>query len=62
MLVLFFAGIVKEAGKTGVVAREKFGFSERISPQISGAQCDAALLPTHLKPKPGNTHRLTASF
>ena len=35
-LVLFFAGIVKEAGKSGVVAREKFGFSERMSPKSQG--------------------------
>ena len=61
-MCFFFAGIVKEAGKNGVVARVKFGFSERINRQISVAQCDAALLLTHLKPKPGNTHRLTASF
>ena len=60
--MFLFAGLVKEAGKNGVLPRVKFGFSERINPQISVAQCDATLLLTHRRPERGIPHRLTASF
>ena len=33
--MFFFAGLGKEAGKNGVLPRVKFGFAERINPQIS---------------------------